>query len=83
MRFLWEELTLLQTYLDILSDSDKCNDEFTVISNNPLEEPDIYKSVNNIIATNLLKREAKLKFDLKHIRQEQILDKLWNILRSK
>ncbi|XP_018562505.1 uncharacterized protein LOC108904432 [Anoplophora glabripennis] len=80
--FLWEELTLLQTYLDILSDSDKCNDEITIISNNPLQESDIYKSINNIIATNLLKREAKMKFDLKHIRQEQILDKLWSILKE-
>ncbi|KAJ8950480.1 hypothetical protein NQ314_007867 [Rhamnusium bicolor] len=79
--FLWEELCLLQTYLDILSDSDKCNDELTIISNAPIPEPDIYRNINNIIGSHLLKREAKMKFDLKNIRQEHILDNLWDILK--
>ncbi|KAJ8961555.1 hypothetical protein NQ318_014807, partial [Aromia moschata] len=81
VNFLWEELCLIQTYLDILSDSDKCNDELTPISAAPTQESDVYKNINGILSYSVVKKEEKMEFDLRNIRQEQLLDKLWNILK--
>ncbi|KAG5866804.1 hypothetical protein JTB14_024598 [Gonioctena quinquepunctata] len=75
--FLWKDLCLLQEYLDIFLS----NKGDRLLSPVPLSAVEVFQSIKTIVGTNFWKREAKTKFDLKHIRHENILDKLWGILK--
>lgn len=78
--FLWEELTLLQSYIDVADDYSGIGAD-TVISNNSLVLSDIHESLKGIIPSNLIKMEDKTKFDLTNIRTPNIADKLWDVLK--
>lgn len=80
INFLWEDLVtiynLMKTFITNKVDPD------TVISKNPFEVEDIYKCVNEIVHTNLIKRELKVEFGLENIRMPNIIDKLWSIVKN-
>ncbi|XP_023026899.2 zwilch kinetochore protein isoform X1 [Leptinotarsa decemlineata] len=77
VHFLWENLCLLQNYLDILLS----NNNDRLLSLESLSSFDIFQSIKNIVGTNFWKRETKIEFSLENIRHKNILDKLWNILK--
>lgn len=76
-------MCLLQTFLDILSSSQKYGDPETLLFPEPLEVSDVYKQITSALGINFLKKEAKMDFSLSKIRVEDVLDKLWSILKSK
>ncbi|XP_057662375.1 uncharacterized protein LOC130897498 [Diorhabda carinulata] len=80
INFLWEDLVSVYDYLKYFITNK--GDPNTVICQNPLPVEDIYKSVNEIIHTNLIKRELKVEFSLENIRMPNILDKLWSIVKN-
>lgn len=78
----WEELSLLQSYISILSNNN--TNESTVINlENILDCDEIAAIINNIIKHVSLKEWSRKDLDLKNLRHEDILDKLWDTLKRK
>lgn len=81
--FLWEELCVLQTYIDILIHSDKYSNPDTVLSQDPLNISKISRELTDAIGTTFLQKKEKNNFSLATIRPQNLMDKLWNILKRK
>ncbi|CAH1374233.1 unnamed protein product [Tenebrio molitor] len=76
----WEELSLLQSYISILSNNN--TNESTVINlENILDCDEIAAIISNIIKHVSLKEWSRKDLDLKNLRHEDILDKLWDTLK--
>ncbi|KAF7273808.1 hypothetical protein GWI33_013500 [Rhynchophorus ferrugineus] len=83
MNFLWQEMHLLQSYLDILLDCDVLDN--TILCKNPLESDEILRRIEKLVDKRFLRysSEKTESIDLEHLREGDLdfLDELWNILK--
>lgn len=81
---MWQELCHLYKYFDILTDPDKQKDEETVINEVIKNECELRDSIHELLNTLIpLQPDSKEKLDVNNLRQEDILDKLWDILKCR
>ncbi|VEN39521.1 unnamed protein product [Callosobruchus maculatus] len=81
VHFLWEQLLILQHYIDILSDPDKSQDPETCLCDGLLDLQDICCHIKEL-TTNVCKYEKQQEFELANIRNMTFMDQLWDILRQ-
>ncbi|XP_044754321.1 uncharacterized protein LOC123313480 isoform X2 [Coccinella septempunctata] len=81
LRFLWDELKHLETFIKILDDEKALQIGSTVISNNNLGASELAEKIHNL-CTNPIKRRKNnsLELVLDDFRELTILDRLWSIL---
>ncbi|CAG9860771.1 unnamed protein product [Phyllotreta striolata] len=78
VHFLWQELCLLQNLINII-DRKEINID-SVISSQPLSLNEIYDNIQQIIKDRIVKK-ISTEFNLIEMRELNIMDKLWNILK--
>ncbi|XP_030758232.1 uncharacterized protein LOC115883946 [Sitophilus oryzae] len=80
LNYLFEEVCVLQNYLDILLSVTTINGE-TILCNDPLETDEILRKIEKLVATRFLRNPSVESVDPKNIRNGDFLDELWNILK--
>ncbi|XP_060525568.1 uncharacterized protein LOC132701552 isoform X2 [Cylas formicarius] len=78
---LWTELSLLQSYISILWNVKQGVDEYMLLSSDPIDMNVICGKMCDLVSPRVMKCEVDKEVDLNNIREENILDHLWNLLK--